>query len=50
MIITYRDKLGTVIVESDYEEIDFLDGFAFFSVNGEEYNIKIDQLVRIEKY
>ena len=45
LVITYRDKLGYIQVEIDSEEILFLNGEIWFDSNGEEYRIKLEDVV-----
>lgn len=51
MTVVYRDEIGTVAVTlSDGEtgeSIDFADGKAWFSVGEQEYQVPVENLVRI---
>lgn len=49
LVITYRDKLGCIQVEIDSEEILFLNGEIWFDSNGEEYRIKFEDVVGINR-
>ena len=49
LVITYRDKLGCIQVEIDSEEILFLNGEIWFDYNGEEYRIKLEDVVSINR-
>jgi len=49
MIVIYKDDAGIVSIEIDFYNIQFLDGECYFSSNGEEYRIKTEQLITIER-
>ena len=49
MIIYYHDEIGEVAIEVDMYNIQFCNGECYFSSNGEEYRVKIDQLIEIIK-
>ena len=49
LVITYRDELGYIQVEIDSEEILFLNGEIWFDSNGEEYRIKLEDVVSINR-
>ena len=45
--VYYRDELGEVGVDIDFYNIQFVNGEAYFSSNGEEYRIPMDRLIEI---
>ncbi len=47
MTIYYRDEIGEIAVDVDFNNIQFLGGECYFSSNGEEYRIKVEQLIEI---
>lgn len=47
MTVYYRDELGEVGVDVDLDNIQFLNGEAWFSSNGEEYRIAVENLIEI---
>lgn len=47
MIVCYRDDLGYTGAKVD-GEISFLDGYAFFSVDGKDYKVELSNLICIE--
>lgn len=49
MLLTYRDKLGMVNIVVDGYNIGFVNGFAFFSSEGENYKIPIENIVCVSK-
>lgn len=48
LILIYRDEIGPIMVTLDFPTIEFYDGNAHFSVNGEEYTIPTSAIVRID--
>ena len=53
MTIYYIDEVGEVGVDIDCNNIQFCNGEAYFSSNGEEYRININDIIEIiswEKY
>ena len=47
MTIYYVDELGVLAVNVDFNNIQFYDGEAYFSSNGEEYRVNIDNIIEI---
>ena len=47
MTVYYRDEIGETAVDIDFYNIQFLNGECCFSSNGEEYRIKVEQLIEI---
>ena len=47
MTIYYADELGVIAVDVDFNNIQFCDGEAYFSSNGEEYRVNIDNIIEI---
>ena len=47
MIVYYRDELGEQAVEIDLHNIQFWNGECYFSSNGEEYRIRVENLIEI---
>ena len=47
MTIYYRDELGVIGVDIDFNNIQFCDGKAYFSSDGEEYTIDINNIIEI---
>lgn len=49
LVVIYRDELGYVQVGIDSQEILFLNGEIWFDYNGEEYRIKLEDVVSINR-
>lgn len=47
MIVYYHDELGEIAVEVDFHNIQFCQGEAYFSSNGEEYRVRLENLIEI---
>lgn len=47
MIVYYRDEVGEIAVEVDFYNIQFCQGEAYFSSNGEEYRVRLENLIEI---
>lgn len=47
MTIYYRDEVGGIAVDVDFNNVQFLAGEAWFSSGGEEYRIPIENLIEI---
>lgn len=47
MTVVYRDKIGYVRVEVDNNGVAFVDGYAYFGNDEQEYKIKVEDLVCI---
>ena len=47
MTIYYVDELGVLSVDVDFNNIQFCDGEAYFSSNGEEYRVNIENIIEI---
>ena len=48
MYLCYRDEIGIVKAEVD-GTINFVDGFAFFTVDDKEYRIRVNQIIAIDR-
>jgi hypothetical protein len=49
MTIYYIDELGEVAADIDFNNIQFCNGEAYFSSNGEEYRININNIIEIAR-
>lgn len=47
MTVYYCDEIGEVGVDIDFNNIQFINGECWFSSNGEEYRIKVENLIEI---
>lgn len=47
MTIYYSDDLGILAVDIDFNNIQFCNGEAYFSSNGEEYRVNINNIIEI---
>ena len=47
MTIYYVDELGEIAVDIDFNNIQFYNGEAYFSSNGEEYRVDINNIIEI---
>ncbi len=47
MIVVYRDSLGYVQLEVDFDGISFIDNCACFCSDGREYKIPVKMLIGI---
>ena len=47
MTIYYIDDIGEIGVDIDFNNIQFCNGECYFSSNGEEYRIKIENIIEI---
>lgn len=49
MVVYYRDNIGVVSAKIDFNNVVFFEGECYFSCNGEEYRIKTDNIIAIER-
>ena len=49
MYVIYRDTIGLIRVDIDGYNIDFLDGYAYFSNDDRDYKININDICCIRK-
>lgn len=47
MRIVYRDQGGYIAALVDNDGVDFSDGFAYFTADGRDYKIDVQNIVRI---